>query len=211
MKYKIPPYVSRLFPDYTGFDILEFGNKKTPEGFCYRDEYLANGAKSYTSVDINAEDGAIPIDLRLNDAAKKIQEKSGHQNFDMITNIGTSEHVTVQRTFWKCVHELCKPGTVIIHWVPQAEKRLDHAAAGSCWHPYPEFFDKLAEANNYKIDFFELTPPYNKLPYGNVGWDLNICRYIVEDKLEEFVWNDELESLFWRNPKYDESKWVYKI
>jgi len=205
----IPKYTSRLYPDYENFDILEFGNKRSKAG-CYRDEYLTNGAKSYTSVDINAEDGAIPIDLRLDNAAYQIKSLSGHNTFDFITNIGTSEHVTVQRTFWKCVHELCKVGTYIVHWVPQAEKRLDHAAAGSCWHPYPQFFSKLAEKNNYHIELFELSPPKDKLPYGNVGWDLNLCRYKITNELDTFVWDEELESLFWKNPLYDPSKWEYE-
>lgn len=206
----IPPYTSRLYPDYKNLDILEFGNKRSKAG-CYRDEYLYNGAKSYTSIDINGEDGAIPIDLRDYNASAEIKDKSGLDSFGLITNIGTSEHVTIQEPFWKCVHELCRKGTYVVHWVPQAEKRLEHAAAGSVWHPYPEFFEKLAEYNNYTIEFFELTPPKDKLPYGKVGWDLNVCRYKVEKELSEFVWNDELENLFWRNPNYVETNWDYNL
>ena len=202
----IPEYTSRLFPVYEGMHILEFGNKRSKAGL-YRDEYLANGAASYTSVDINGQDGAIPVDLRRDDAAHIIQEMSGRQHFDLITNIGTSEHVTEQRPFWQAVHLLSVPGTYHAHWVPQAEKRLDHAVAGSCWHPYPGFFQRLAADNGYDIELLELTPP--ELPKKLRSYiDLILVRYKVA-KEQGFVWDPICDSLFWKNTDYKEEAWNY--
>lgn len=204
----IPRYTSRLYPNYKGMRILEFGNKrrnKTP----YREEYLANGARTYHSIDINGLDGAIPVDLRREDAADIIKEKTGYANFDFITNIGTSEHVYVQRSFYKCVHELMHENTYVVHWTPQAHKRIEHSRVGSVWHAYPEFFEHLAKHNGYDIEFKELTPKRKFLPYGNVGWDLTVCRMKATSELrEDFYWGEDWDTrFFWRNPNYDESKW----
>ena len=208
----IPPYCSRLYPNYKGMRILEFGNKKTGKQL-YRDEYLLNGASTYHSVDINGEDGAIPIDLRRDDAADEIKTKTGYNSFDFITNIGTSEHVTIQKSFYKCVHELMHEGTYVVHWTPQAKKRIEHSRAGSVWHAYPEFFEHLAAMNGYAIELKECTPKRKNLPYGKVGWDLTVVRYKATQNLtKEFYWDPVWdEKFFWRNPNYDEAKWNAKL
>jgi len=207
----IPVQESKHFPEFKGLDILEFGNKRSKKGL-YKDEYLYNGASSYVSIDINAQDGAIPVDLREFSAPDIIIEKTKKEKYDLIVNIGTSEHVTSQQTFWYTVHQLSKKGTYQVHCVPKAEKHLDHANAGSCWHPYPEFFQKLAELNNYKIDYFEVTPAQELMNKKERRWgDLIFCRYIVLEDNKTFTWNKELDSLFWKNTNYKESDWVYKL
>lgn len=208
----IPPYCSRLFPKYEGMRILEFGNKKTGKAL-YRHEYLLNGARMYHCVDINGEDGSIPIDLRQEDAADQIQFKTGYAHFDFITNIGTSEHVDNQKNFYKCVHQLMHERTYVVHWTPQAHKRAEHAREGSIWHAYPEFFEHLAIHNGYAIEFKELTPSRKNLPYGKVGWDLTVVRLkATKDLAKEFYWGDDWsERFFWRNPLYNEAKWLEKL
>lgn len=209
MMKTIPDHVSRSIPDYTGKTILEFGNKKSKAGPYYL-EYMHNGASKYVSVDINGLDGSLPIDLRSEDASIEIKRQSKIEYFDIITNIGTSEHVTIQRPFWKTVHEISTLGTKIIHWVPLAEKREEHALDGSCWHPYPVFFEQLALHNNYKIEHMEIGPPAHLLDKRSRYFaDILVCQFVITEPLNEFIWKNEFDKMFWLNPSYNSLDWNY--
>ena len=90
-----------------------------------RDWMLDAGASAYVSTDINGEDGAIPIDLSKADLPVELCGR-----FDIVTNIGTSEHVVGQYPLTKekvlksqahCfsnMYFMCKEGGVMIHQIP---------------------------------------------------------------------------------------------
>ena len=191
----IPTHEFELLPELEGKTILELGNKGNENGV-YRTDYLEAGAKSYNCVDINGHDGAIAIDLRSESAAAQIQEATGIESFDIITNFGMSEHIPVQRTFYKCVHELSKVGTQVVHWTPAARKFKGHGYQGSIWHAEKSFFSSLTHWNNYSFEK-ELSI-YDKRV-------LN-CRIVV-DKTQEFVWKEEWKLLFWYNEIWERSPW----
>lgn len=191
----IPEHEWSLLPDLEGKTILEMGNKGNENGV-YKTDYLEAGAKSYHCVDINGKDGAIAIDLRSESSADKIREATGIDSFDIITNFGMSEHIPVQRTFYKCVHNLSRVGTQIVHWTPVARKFKGHGYQGSIWHAEKSFFDALARWNGYAFEI------------GQSIYDKRVlnCRLVVEKK-EDFVWKEEFNLLFWYNELWEKSPW----
>lgn len=205
----IPSDIKKIIPDVSGKSILEYGDKfnQSPAKL-YKHQYINEGASYYVSVDINGNNGALPIDLRDETAADKIKHATGYQYFDIITNIGTSEHVTIQKPFWLTTHLCSAPGTIVVNWVPVAEKRLDHAKVGSCWHPYPEFFVELCSKNKYDLISLDVLPDREFVKQGP-GYEIVTCVYQVGQK-QEFVWDDQLDSLMWRNPLFDSSEWHYE-
>lgn len=183
-----------LLPELKGKTVLEFGNKKNHYGV-WRDDYLRAGVKSYHSVDLNGLDGAIPIDLRSESAAEQIKEATGLDSFDIITNFGTSEHIPVQRTFYKCVHNISKPGTFVVHWTPRAHCFKEHGFHGSIWHCNDNFFEELTKANNYKV--------IKPLEFMN-GFKISTCVLQMQEQTE-FVWLEEFNDLFWYNELWEKS------
>lgn len=191
----IPSQEFGLLPDLEGKIVLEMGNKGNEDGV-YRTDYLEAGVKSYHCVDINGKDDAIPVDLRSESAADQIREATGIESFDVITNFGMSEHIPVQRTFYKCVHELSKVGTQVVHWTPAARKFKGHGYQGSIWHAEKSFFTSLAHWNNYNFD----------KPLSVYDKRILNCRFVVGD-VKEFEWKEEWKLLFWYNEIWERSPW----
>jgi hypothetical protein len=69
--------------------------------------------------------------------------------YDLVLNIGTTEHVLGQLNAFKVIHELAAVGGVVVHEVPMTGY-LDHGYF--CYNPM--LFAHLADANGY--DFLEL-------------------------------------------------------
>jgi SAM-dependent methyltransferase len=95
----------------------------------------------HISIDINGMDGALPIDLE-----KPVPFIFLNQ-FDVITNYGTMEHINNQYQAFKNVHNMCKKGGIIIHCSP-----LKGHWPGHCRYYYTERFMRgLAKACGYSI------------------------------------------------------------
>jgi len=190
-KYIIPPLERQMLPDtLRGKTVIDFGAKANERG-TYRDEYInLHNVDEYCCVDITNEHGAHIVDLRSETVAKRIQEMTGHQSFDVLCNFGTSEHVSVQRTFYQCVHKLSHVGSHILHWTPMAEKMEWHGAQGSLWHCHKDFFDWLANRNGYEI-------VKRSFPRGEIS---AVLYKVVEKK--RFDWHPDWDATFWKNPKF---------
>lgn len=132
-------FVLRLVGDVTGLEVAEFGNKKNPTGV-YRDWYLEHGAKSYISIDINGEDGALELD---------VQERLDLGEFDLVTNFGFSEHVEEQAPFWHNAIAMTRKGGRLVNSTPAPRKMLNHG--NSHWHPAGKFYDRLAKNNGFEV------------------------------------------------------------
>lgn len=75
---------------------------------------------------------------------------SEKNKYDLILNMGTSEHIANQFNFFKSCHELCKENGSILHIVPFSGY-LHHGF----FNYQPKFFFRLAEYNKYSVqDFF---------------------------------------------------------
>jgi len=140
------PFHNRLdewnyYEPLVGDSMLEFGGKINSP-FTYKAYFQSLGFR-HVSLDWNGEHGALKRDLR------KPQWPEFGQ-FDMVTNIGTSEHVSDQRGFWENAHMLTKVGGVYVGVCPY------HDGLSWWWHgeyyPTEQFYESFAELNGWEIE-----------------------------------------------------------
>jgi len=135
-----------IWPVEPNCKMLELGNKKNKKGI-YKNYFKSVGIK-HISIDWNGKDGAIAFDLR-NPIKELKPNGKWHQYFDIVTNIGTSEHVIPQGAIWTNMLNALKINGHLISITP----------CPGCWnwhqenglYPTPEFYIDLAERNNLKI------------------------------------------------------------
>lgn len=106
-----------------------------------RDVYKALGFPNYKCIDTDGRHDALYLDLN-----EDIHKKGLNEQFDLVTNFGTSEHCFDQYHCFMNIHNLCKDGGMIIHIVPM-HGGLNHGF----FNYHPDFFFSLAAANNYKM------------------------------------------------------------
>jgi hypothetical protein len=94
-------------------------------------------------------DSYIAVDLHGTSVANKYNLNEPlpiTDRFDLVTNLGTTEHVFNQFQAFKSIHELIKPPGIIIHSLPN-QGCFDHGF----YNYHPTFFYDLCEANNYEL------------------------------------------------------------
>ncbi len=117
------PLERELYQPLVGGTMLELGNKKGGDGTPYKVHFEALGF-AHTSVDINGEDGALKLDL---------QQPLGLGTFDMVANIGTTEHCGRQLPVWRNVCDAMHVGSVFVSTTPHPEGWPEHGSH----HPTP--------------------------------------------------------------------------
>ena len=118
--------------------MAELGNIAGFSKFRSLKEYFISIGVKHDSFDWNGKDGAIKVDL-----AKPLKL----EEYDIVTNLGTSEHVHNQYYVFNNIHNMCKANGVMIHSVPFENSWPKH-----CNFYYSvDFFKKLSEECNYKI------------------------------------------------------------
>ena len=130
-----------------GLRMLELGNQR------FRSSAL--GAKvaakrvfelfgvDHMSIDLNGLDGALPLDL-----SRPITDPKLIGAFDVVTNFGTSEHVSDQLECWQNIHRFVRVGGLVISAVPHPGYPPGH-----CEYFYEEsFFEGLAAYAGYSIE-----------------------------------------------------------
>lgn len=127
-----------------GGTMLELGNKKNPDGL-YKDWFVSLGFE-HTSVDWNGLDGALPLDLR---------QPLDLGQFSMVTNIGTTEHVSEQEPVWRNLHEAVELHGVLVCVTP---------SPGDWWwhgehYPTEDFYREFAHLNGYDIELLFVGNP----------------------------------------------------
>lgn len=93
----------------------------------------------HTSVDKNGKDGSLILDLR-----KPINLGT----FDVVTNFGTTEHVTDQWPVFSNIHNACRIGGLMVHVVPGG---VHHGKPHGLWGYEEEFFKALVKKCGYKL------------------------------------------------------------
>lgn len=104
--------------------------------------YESLGFSRYLAIDINEEMDAVAMDLNSDlRTAYNFTEQ-----FDLVTNNGTGEHLFDQRAVFENVHNLCKVGGLMLHQLP---------AVGWVSHGHyciqPVLYLDLAGANAYQV------------------------------------------------------------
>ena len=87
------------------------------------------------------------------DLNRDLRSEYGYdETFDLVTNLGTGEHVFDQRRVFENVHNLTKPGGVMLYMLPFVNW-LNHGF----YNFHPVLFADLAAANGYGILEIALT------------------------------------------------------
>ena len=101
------------------------------------------GPYRYMALDMHGTPDSTFVDLN--------QEYSCDQEFDLVTNLGTTEHIFNQAQVFKTIHDLTAVNGVMFHGLPH-QGQYDHGF----FNYQPTFFFDLAAANDYQIIFFGL-------------------------------------------------------
>ena len=130
--------ILKLYEPLVGSTMLELGNK-TEGGIPYKGYFEGRGFR-HVSIDLNGQDGALPLDLR------KLMNLG---RFDMVTNIGTSEHVEdYQEPVWRNIFEAVAINGVLVNMTPLPGEWGWHGF----WYPKEEFFTRMAEVNGMEVE-----------------------------------------------------------
>ena len=146
-KHADPLEASSLF----GLVVLELGCQVVREtGDEPAKTFFVEYGAEHWSIDLNASYGSLPIDLATTGTCAEIKEATGHAQFGLITNYGTTEHfcpIETQRQAFKNIHDMCCEGGMMLHECPMAGYCRGHSPA----HYHSDFFSRLATACGYEV------------------------------------------------------------
>lgn len=146
--------------------MYELGNKGNNRG-TYKD-MLSNQGIDHISIDLNGKDGALALDL---------QKPINMPTRDIVTNFGTSEHIEDQEAVFKNIHNLSH------NWMVGFVPRVGNSPGHGLWHFETDFFEQLAELNNYGI---------HKIYIDNTKPREIICYSFYKQYIKKFKWSDSL-------------------
>jgi hypothetical protein len=138
-----------------GKRMLELGNQRIGRRQGIRERtgkaYYTRLGIEHTSVDFNGKDGAVPLDLGTPDAMQEWNAR-----FDIISNLGTTEHVEPFAAQYECfanVHRWLKAGGVAVHIVPAIEElEATGRWQNHCNNYYSKpFFEMLARESGCEL------------------------------------------------------------
>jgi hypothetical protein len=121
-----------------------------------------------TSIDLNGENGSLKINL-----ATKLPSMP---TYDLITNFGTTEHVSNQYQCWKNVHSLLEDNGIVISEIPEIDSWKNHCK----YYVDKRFFESMNK------DFEILS--YKQIYYPGNG---NLCFCIMKKISKEFGTTEE--------------------
>jgi hypothetical protein len=94
----------------------------------------------YDCIDIDANFGSLTLDLNFDQVPPEYRNRYG-----LTTNHGTTEHIFNQYNAFKAIHDLTKPGGLMLHGLPFTV-HLDHGF----FNYQPNLFEALARYNSYR-------------------------------------------------------------
>jgi hypothetical protein len=151
----IQPSIETVFgTNWNGLKILDIGKQDST----YREEHMADLGVDYTVFEPVGENkapllgkvwkGSIFRQFHRPETFEKY-----HNTFDVVINIGTIEHLPKQATVWAIIHNITKPGGLMIHAMPDAQECLMYLRWFGHSNNYysEEFYQHLADNANYQI------------------------------------------------------------
>jgi hypothetical protein len=156
--------------------VLELGDKKDKGKPPYKVFFERKGYR-HVSVDLNGNNGAKALDLR---------EPLGLGQFDLVTNFGTTEHVSEQEPVWRNICEAAR------YWFVSTTPYPGKYPGHGIWYPKPAFYKELAALNGFDIDDMYQLPR---------GPKVNLCVRMKRRGMQPFRMPDE--SLLVREQERD--------
>jgi hypothetical protein len=125
-------------------NVLELGSqnlfdKDYKDNYPYSSEYYLSKGIEYNCVDLNGENNALVIDLSK---VNKVEKE-----YDLVTDFGTSEHVSDLFNVQKFIFDSCKVGGTIIQENPKTGSWSGHGIH----YKTKEFYIELAKLSNLEI------------------------------------------------------------
>jgi SAM-dependent methyltransferase len=111
------------------------------------DLYARFGLSHYASVDTSGYLNSIPLDLN-----RDLELQGLTETYDLVTNAGTLEHCFDQMAAFRNMHNLCRPGGMMLHVMP-SQGQVNHAF----FNYHPRFVWELSHANSYDVLAFYFT------------------------------------------------------
>lgn len=121
-------------------------NIKKPDAEFAKNMYESLGFE-YSCIDLMEAENCYALDLNFDQVPMEIYNK-----FDLVTNLGTTEHLINQNNCFKFLHDLTKLNGFMFHNVP-FQGFENHSLI--CYNP--KLFWMIARSNNYKLHFFHVT------------------------------------------------------
>jgi cell division protein FtsB len=122
---------------------------------------------SYNCVDVDGRSGTLVLDMNFD----KIPETE-HNQYGLVTNHGTSEHILNQYNVFEMMHDLTRPGGVMVHAVPFTV-HLEHGF----FNYQPNFFEALARYNSYETLGLWVGPDWQLASF--IPWDPILLDYLT--------------------------------
>jgi len=139
---------------YKGLKMLQLGDQIMRNvGKIRGKKYFEQLGAFVISIDINGLGGSLPLDL-----SKPIDNMSEHKDyFDVITNFGTSEHVSDHIACFANMYYFCRKGGILLnlspregHWNNRSHRHV---------HKYTtQFYDDWAKNNNCSVLINRVVP-----------------------------------------------------
>jgi hypothetical protein len=118
--------------------------------------YQLFGFNNYISIDATAEHGALTFDLN-----KNLRDSYGFSElYDLVTDLGTFEHVFDIACAFRNAHEVCQVGGLMIHVLP-SNCNANHGY----YTIQPRMIADISAANAYEIVEFVFTVDYKPVLY----------------------------------------------
>jgi hypothetical protein len=121
----------------------------------------------YHCVDVDGRVGTLILDLNFDSTPEEHKGKYG-----LVTNHGTSEHLLNQLNVFKMMHELARPGGVMVHAVPFTV-HLEHGF----FNYQPNFFECLARYNSYETLGIWVGPDWSLASF--IPWDPALLEFLT--------------------------------
>tara|TARA_R110000850_G_scaffold277144_3_gene424189 strand:- start:154521 stop:155363 length:843 start_codon:yes stop_codon:yes gene_type:complete len=125
--------------------------QKNLEGIRANGLYEILGMSHYSSIDASGASGSLMFDLNRD----LRQDYQFVETYDLVTNLGTAEHCFNQHAAFKNMHDLCRPGGLMVHALT-AQGNVNHGF----YNYHPRFIADLAAANDYEIVKLAFTVDY---------------------------------------------------
>jgi hypothetical protein len=130
--------------------------------------------KSYAAIDLHGTSVAQKFDLN--------QELPISDRYDVVTNIGTGEHVFNQYMFFKNMHDVTKENGLMINVMPN-QGCYDHGF----FNYHPTFIFDLAHANQYNLLALYYSDPSQKPPaLTRITSREDYIRLAIDNKLSRY-------------------------
>lgn len=143
MLAEVAAFMKQQRPGWSDGDLMAIGKRMGVKLEESSADYMKSiGYGEYTCIDVNQRYGALQMDLNYS-LAEKYQFRD---EFDLVTNNGTGEHVFDQASVFRNIHSLTRTGGVMIHVMP-FHNYINHGF----YNFEPILFHDVAQANQYKI------------------------------------------------------------